>query len=338
MPQTRRQVMATGLAAAMIATGARADEKVTIRVASFSPGGGVINTTLLPVWLDKVKADSDGTFDYQVFPGGVLGRNPTEQLKLVRDGVADMAFVVPDFTPGEMTGWGVYGIPGLLQTGREGSRAMQIAVERGLLSAPDGIVPVGIFGSGINKIHSSKPINSLADLKGLRIQSSSKAQLEAIQRLGASPTPNIRGPESADAISRGVIDAALMDYGAYHSFRVSEVAPYHLELPMGGLSLMFPLNAGTWDRLAPAAKAAFQKHGFAAFADFGGGVLDDQDAALRQEYLAKPDQSAMDITEAVRAEFDALMTGVETAWIEGDADKQKVYDGFIDILAELRSA
>jgi TRAP-type C4-dicarboxylate transport system substrate-binding protein len=35
---------------------------------------------------------SNGTLKIEVFAGGTLGRNPLQQLKLVQDGVANMAW------------------------------------------------------------------------------------------------------------------------------------------------------------------------------------------------------------------------------------------------------
>jgi TRAP-type C4-dicarboxylate transport system substrate-binding protein len=89
--RTRRGLIA-GAAAALVLPGlAVAQEKVTLRVASFMPPQGFLDKVIVIPFLDKVVADSKGTLEYKWFPGGTLGRAPAEQLALVQNGVADIA-------------------------------------------------------------------------------------------------------------------------------------------------------------------------------------------------------------------------------------------------------
>lgn len=334
---TRRTFTTSALALGVgtLAAPVIAQNRVVLRVASFS--AGVMNEFVIQPWIERVVADSGGTLDYEFFPGGVLGRNPGEQLKLVQDGVADIAFTVPDFTPGDLPNWSLYGIPNLFQNGTEGSIVLRRAFDTGLLEKPEGVEMIGILGSAANKIHSVRPITSLDDLKGLRIQAGNRLQLEGISRLGASPMPDVRGPEAAEAISRGTIDGATMDYAAARTFRVGEVTRHHLDLPMGGLSLAFPINSGTWDRLPDAARASFERNSLEVFSRIAGETIDAADARLRTEQLALSDANAMEITDAVRADFAQRLGDIENAWIDGDPARQSIYDGVVQILTELRA-
>ncbi|MFN3145623.1 MAG: TRAP transporter substrate-binding protein DctP [Paracoccaceae bacterium] len=334
---TRRAFTASALAlgTTTLAAPLIAQNRVSLRVASFS--AGVMNEFVIQPWIERVVADSEGTLDYQFFPGGVLGRNPGEQLKLIQDGVADIAFTVPDFTPGDLPSWSVYGMPNLFRNAAEGALTLRRAFDAGLLEQPEGVEMIAILGSAPNRIHSARPISSLDDLAGLRIQAGNRLQLEGIARLGASPVAEVRGPEAAEAISRGTIDAATMDYAATRSFRVGEVTRHHLDLPMGGLSLAFPINSNTWNSLPDAARAAFQKHSFEAFSRSAGETLDAADTRIRAEQLALPDANAMEITEAVRDDFAARLGDIETVWIDGNPGRQATYDGVLQILNEIRA-
>lgn len=337
----RRSVLAgsLGLALAMpFVSRASAQKAVTLRVANFSPAGSYIGTNVYRAWLDRVVADSEGTLDYQYFPGGVLGANPTQQLKIVQDGIADMAFVLPSYIPGSFPRWGVVGLPGLAHTADEGAVALQRIFGEGLLEPVPGVEVVAVYSSAIANIHTRKPIPTLADLQGLRITGTSPAQFSALTRLGATPEGNIRATEAAEAMSRGAIDGVLMDYMATQSFRVDDVARAHANLPMGLSALMYPLNSATWERLPDPAREAFRKHGGENFTRFAVEVMrkgaDTNEARLAE----RQDESFMEITPAVLDEFNAKLAGIEDEWIAGDAERRRVHGRFVEILADIRAA
>lgn len=74
-------------------------QTVTLKLASFEPATAPITGGVLKPWADDVMKASGGTLKIDIFPGGTLGRNPLQQLKLVQDGVADLTWTVPGYTP-----------------------------------------------------------------------------------------------------------------------------------------------------------------------------------------------------------------------------------------------
>ena len=336
----RRTVLTASLGMALSApfvSRLSAQERVTLRVANFSAPNSYIGTHVYRAWLDRVVADSEGTLDYRYFPGGVLGGNPTQQLKLVQDGVADMAFVLPSYIPGSFNKWGALGIPGLAQTADEGALALQRVYQDGLLEPVEGVELLGIYTSAIAHVHTRTPISTLADLEGKRITGTSAAQYAALTRLGAVPEGNVRATEAAEAMSRGTVDGVLMDYMATQSFRVDDVATSHANLPMGLSALWYPINAATWERLAEPAKAAFRTHSGEAFTRFAVQGMrqgaDNNEAAL----AARENETFLEITPAVREEFADKIAGIEQEWIAGDSERQAVYDRFVEVLADIRA-
>lgn len=336
----RRSILKGSLGVALgmpFVSRAWAQERVTLRVANFSAPNSYIGTNLYRAWLDRVVADSEGTLDYRYFPGGVLGANPTQQLKLVQDGVADLAFVLPSYIPGSFTKWGILGIPGLAQTADEGAIAVQRIYQEGLLEPVEGVELNAVYSSAIANFHTRQPIRSLADLAGKRITGTSPAQFSALTRLGAVPEGNVRATEAAEAMSRGTIDGVLMDYMATQSFRVDDVATAHANLPMGLSALWYPINAATWDRLAEPAKAAFQAHGGAEFTRFAIQVMREGADANESVLAARPNESFLDITPEVQDEFAARIAGIEDEWIAGDSERQALYDRFVEVLGDIRA-
>lgn len=339
MQKLKKSLASLGLAATLVAsaaTGALAD-KVTLKFAAFTPANGFNYSEVMIAFLDKVVADSEGTLDYKAFPGGTLGRNPSEQLKLVQDGIADIAFVVPAYTAGAFPNWSVVEIPGLVKNARESAIALQRAVADGIIETPEGVVMVGVFSSEVSSLHGTSEFHGLDDLKGLRIRAVGKPQIEAINRLGATAVSNLRATEVAEGISRGSADATVMGHIALESFRVKDATNSHIRVPMGTVGLLMPLNAKTWDKLEEPAKAAFRKHGFAAFAEFAGAAFDRGDAEAAERIYSREGETELEVTEAVLNDFYDRIGNVQDVWIDGDPERQKVYDYFRKVLGEIRA-
>lgn len=328
---------AAAAAALVLGVAPLAAETVTLRVASFSPAGSFFNSQVLEPFLERVVADSEGTLAYQMFPGGTLGRGAPAQMKLVADGVADMAFVVPAYTPGTFDRWGISEIPGAAATGVESSVGLWRAWEQGLLEAPEGVEVIGLTSSGPNLIHFSTPINSLDDLRGKRVRAAGAAQIAALTALGAVPVSNLSAGEVAEAVSRGVVDGTLMDWTAIRSFRVDQTVSHHAEIGMGTIALMVPMNAATWASLPAPARAAFETHMGEAFARAAGAAFDASETARRADALGRDGATLLELSEEEQARIDGAFAAVLEDWIGGDAGKRAAFESFASTVASIRA-
>lgn len=339
---TRRAGLSLGaaaLAAALLPPGiSGADaQTVTLRVSSFAPAGTFVNTDVIGGFLDRVVADSEGTLAWQLFPGGTLGRNPAEQLRLVQEGVADMAFVVPSYSPGAFDSYGVVEVPGVVTNPRESAMALWRAYEEGLLQTPEGVKVLGMFSSEVNVIHLRAPAEGLADLRGKRLRAVGRPQAEAVSRLGGAAVTGLSAPEVAENMSRGTIDGALMGWAATATFRVDAVARATLEVPMGAVGLMLPINQATWDRLPEPARAAFERHMGAPFAEAAGARFLQEDLDVRERALAQDGYRLIAAEAGVMADYAAALGEIEEVWIDGSEERRAVLARFREIVEEVRA-
>src|SRR5581483_9658707 len=74
-------------------------EPIELKAAFFSSDRAWNFRAALKPIIDAVNADREGGLRIVLYSGGTLGRELAKQPSLVRDGVADIAFVVPGFTP-----------------------------------------------------------------------------------------------------------------------------------------------------------------------------------------------------------------------------------------------
>lgn len=324
----KKCVVASSLALIMSAMPAMAQDKVTLRIASFIPAQGFLNKAIIVPFLDKVVADSKGTLAYDFFPGGTLGRSPAQQLSLVQAGTVDMAVVLPAYTPGAFEAYNVTQLPGVAATAEASSVGAWRAFEAGLLPEPKGVKVLGIVTTASNILHTKQPVVTLADLVGLKIRAAGSIQASAIEKLGGAVIGNITGPEIAESLSRNLLDGTLMDWIGIKEFRVDRTAHNHLEADFGRLALLLPINQAKFDSLPEDAKAALIKNGGLAYAKAGGKAFDAAVDTFRADYLSQSKHSATKLTDADRATINTSFENVVNEWVAEDAGRKTLLNSF----------
>lgn len=327
---------ALAVLAVLAAPVARAQHKVTLRVASFFPAQNFFPTAVLVPYLKRVVADSKGTLAYQYFPGGSLGHAPAQQLELVQNGVADIAPILPSYTPGPYAAYEVTQLPGIARSTLAASLGASRALAAGLLPEPKGTKVLGIVTTGSNLLHLRKPAPDLASLAGRRIRAAGSLQMSMINMLGGAAVGNISAPAVAQALSRGVIDGVLMDWIGAQGFQIDRVAHYHVEGNFGRVVIMLVMNAKRFAALPQAAKAALMKNGGTAFAEHGGKAFDEAVARFRANTLKQPEQKVSAFPSADQAKVEATFKAVVKKWARARPGRDKLLQVYRKGVAEAK--
>ena len=271
--------------AGFLATPALAEE---LRFSSFEPPVAFLTAKVFPAWGKAVEDATKGEVTVKIYYGGTLGRSPAQQLKLVEDGVADLAFIVPGYNPCVFPGVTVGELPFVVTSAKAGSQAMWSVFEQGLLDGDfDKYKIIGLFTTSPQFVASKPAIHQPADMKGLNFRASSPNLLVAIEQMGAVAVGGITGPTIAESISRGVIEGSFNEWNAIKSFRVGEAIENVLEVPMGTSPLMVVMTKSKYEGLSDQARAGIDAVSGAAFATAFGEAFDGSNAAARADYAAK---------------------------------------------------
>jgi len=332
----RSVVAVSAFACVLTAADAQAQEKVTLRVSSFLPPQGFLNVAIVQPFLDRVAADSQGTLEFRFFPGGTLGRAAGQQLKLVQEGAADIAVVMPAYTPGAFEAYNVTQLPGVAASTRASAVGAWRAFEAGLLPEPEGVKILGIVPTASNILHVKEPAPTIASLAGRKIRTAGALQLSAMNKLGAAGVGNILGPEIAEALSRNLLDGVLMDWIGIKEFRVDRTAQHHMEVDFGRVAITLPINKQRFDSLPEPAKAALLKHGGLAYAHAGGQAFDDGVKEFRANYAKERGHTAGTFPPSDQEKIDAAFKEVVNEWVGGEAGRDKILDVFRKSAAEVK--
>ncbi len=314
------KLLAAGVLSALtLAMPAAAEDTVTLKFASFVSPMSVNNRVSVPAFIEAVEAASEGTLKIEHYPGGTLGSSPATQLKLVEDGVVDIAEVVAAYTPGRFKELEMFELPFVFENSREAGLTANAMYEAGQLSGFDDLHLVGIVEVGPYAIHSAKPLASLEDLRGQKMRAGGAVQAEIIKRLGAVPVGGISATKIAENISRRVLDGTLMDDGNMFNFRIADAAAYHVRnVPLGNVAVIFPMRRDTYEALPPKARAALDKYAGVWFTDLLNSNLDKQIEESRTKLAGDDSHTVIEWSDAEVAKVRESMEGIEASWGEGD--------------------
>lgn len=315
--------MAIGLAL----TGTAVAEPQTLKFSSFLPATTISNAKTVPEFIKKAEELSGGDLKVDFYPGGSLVSGGDVQLKIVLDGVADIAEIPVPYTPGRIQGLDVFELPNLAQTNSDGSLASAKLIEDGLIKGLDDLVVIGILQAGPYYIHTVDKIEKLSDLRGKKLRVSGQTQAQIVTRLGAVPVSNIPATGLAENISRGLIDGALVDVGNLYNFGIGDLVHYHVtNLPLGNFTVLWAMKKERYESLSPKAKAAIDELRGKWFTTLAGQNMDAQTSAVMDKLKAAGGHTFVSFDDAELKRSEKVLETIVKAWTDkaqGNADLLK---------------
>lgn len=309
---------------------------VELKFASFPPPPGALNRDVLGPWVREVNEELKGTLNVRLFAGGTLGRDPVQQFKLVRDRVADLAYVVMGYTPGDFPDSTIFELPFVIENSLEGSLAHWRLVERGLLRGYDKAKFLGAFTIPPQSLHTNFKLERIEDLKGQKIRSAGPYQSAAIELLGGTAVSGIPVSGAAEALSRGVVQGVLSDWNGMIAFRIADAAKFHLEVPIGTAAAGIFMNLEAYNALPARAKAVIDKHSGAALSRLHGIEFDKRYRANLERTRPMKEHSFVFPSAAEREAIRRRLQPITDRWIQENPEGRKRYDALMATLEDIR--
>ena len=186
-------------------------------------------------WLKRfaaaVEKDSGGRIKAEIYPASQLGAIP-RQIEGVQFGSIQGWIGPPEFLVGVDDRYQALSAPGLFTSEDQDVRVINDPPVRDMmlgLGGDKGLAGVALAPIGPSSIITRKPINHLADFKGLKIRVlASPFQLEMVKRMDASPVAMTLA-DVLPALQQGAIDGGLATITVYTTFHYQDAAKYVVE-------------------------------------------------------------------------------------------------------------
>lgn len=225
----------------------------TIKVSSYVPPNHAFNKAI-EAWGEELEEKSGGELTVEIFPSGQLGP-PPRQYDLVVSGAADAAIILHSATPGRFPMSELAGLPlshpsAGLDSAISSRRLTELAPEY-LMDEHPGTKMLWMAVTPPLKVHfAHTDPSSLDAIEGLRIRYAGQIWQEIIEALGASPLPVPPG-ETADALSKGIIDGAAFPFEATKAFDLGPVTNFSMEPGLASATFAFMISDAAYNRLTP---------------------------------------------------------------------------------------
>ena len=309
---------------------------VILKFAQFEPSNKAfaMRAIWLP-WVEKMNKAGEGLFKIEVYVGGTLNRVPPKQLKILRDGVADIAFILPSYTPGIFADDSVVEVPFVAETALEAGIASYRMLQKGLLKNYDVIVPLMLSAGQQYALHSTFPIRRPGDLKGKKIRATGKMQHYMAKAFGAAPV-GMPVTKIAESMSRGLIQATTNEWNAVRTFKIQDVAKYHCMLPMGTVTFLLAMNKDKFNSLPKKAQDIFMDN-----REFTVRLwAEEMDTDLDKHYKkvqADPKHHVYVPTAAETEEWKSVLGPAVQAWMKDDPKRKGLLETYKEEVAKARA-
>jgi TRAP-type C4-dicarboxylate transport system substrate-binding protein len=316
-------------------TSLAAAEPITLKLAYFSSDRTGIYQSAIRPFVEAVNAEGAGLVNIEVAFSGALGKDVTKQVEIVRDGKADIVFVVPGYRPDLFPDDAVVELPGLFRDAMEGSLVYTALTAARLLAGYDDLVVLGAFAGDPEMVHMRAPITTLDDLAGRRIRVNNPIEGATLKALGAIPV-ELPINRIAMALGSGELDGAMLPMNAIiFEFGVARMAAHHYLLKISAVPLTMVMRRDTFDALPEAVRAILTKYsGTWAAKKFA-----TMQAASQEETLAKlrgdPKRTVVEPSAADQERADAIFAQVIYAWATANSHNRDLLAKAKDTIAEV---
>ena len=193
------------------------------------PVSSTVHQKVLLPWCEKVKKESNGRLQCSIFPSMQLGGTVPQLIDQVEDGVVDVIWTLPGYSPGRFPRTEVFELPFMIRDAEAASRALWDYVHRDDMGefSKMHLLALHVHGGGV--FHTvNRPIARQRDLHGMKMRAPTRQTTRFMAILGATPVgmPVTQVPE---ALTKGVIDGTLLPYEVMPAFKVDELTRYHSE-------------------------------------------------------------------------------------------------------------
>ena len=339
----RNLMLSAGLVGAIAfgSTGASSAQEYTLRIHQFLPDTGTVPADFIIPWAQKVSEQSDGRLNVEVYSSMSLGGTPASLYDQARDGVVDIIWTVAGYTPGRFPISETFELPFIMTDAESSSRAAWRFWEEYMQeeTADVRMLAVHLHGSGV--FHMNAPaVETPEDLQGRTVRGPTRLTTRLLEALGATAV-GMPVPQVPEALSRNVVEGAVIPWEVTRTLRVPELVDTHTEF--GGdhglysTFFFFAMNHDAYDDLPEDLQAIIDANSGIETSGWAGRAQEAADAPGRQEAVDRGNTIITVEGDALRAWYDAAQA-VRDQWVsemaERDIDGAALIEAAESLIAE----
>jgi TRAP-type transport system periplasmic protein len=287
-------------------------------------------------WASEIEKRTGGRVKVTIYPAGSLTK-ADQCFEGVVKGISDLGMSCFAYTRGRFPLLEGLDLPLGYPDGMTATRIANAMIAKYKPAELNDVHVLYVHAHGPGILASKKAVNSLADLKGLKVRATGLSA-KIVEALGGTPVA-MSQPETYEALAKGVVEATLCPIETLKGWKQGETIQYVVDsTAIGYTTAMFVvMNKEKWDKLPADIQQVFD--------------------AVNQEWIAKhgeawdqADQAGREFVTQLKREFIQLPEAEQQAWknavkpildnyVKNSAAKNLPGEAFLaDIQAELARA
>ncbi|MFS4436896.1 C4-dicarboxylate TRAP transporter substrate-binding protein [Paracoccaceae bacterium GXU_MW_L88] len=238
---------------ALLTTTALTAQADTIRATSGFGPAHVLATEVFPVTFEKLGELTDGNWDGQDTPSGLVA--PNEMSNALRDGVTEMGTLLMPYFVAEYPEAGL--VAELSMLGSNNNVISSAVTEYIATCEPclaefskNGQVYLASDATPLYQILSTEPVESLSDMQGMKLRTGSPFYASLVESLGGEPV-QMSSSELFEGLSQGVIDGTVSSAHEIIANRLGDVVGNVTEIDEGNFTgATVAAGKMLWDRMS----------------------------------------------------------------------------------------
>jgi TRAP-type C4-dicarboxylate transport system substrate-binding protein len=227
-----------------------------------APGAPPVHPAANPMYstmVEELPKETNGALTGTVLGPEVV--NITQVKAALQSSLAEVGNLLPAFAAAELPSTVLAGDLAFLATN---PHAMAAAMTEYVATCADcqaefkelGGVFTGAGSSDVYVLLTNKKVESLDDLKGLRLRSGGAPYARWAEAMGAAPA-QVGVGDQFEQISQGVLDGTMGSVGDLVSYRLVDTIKYIIDLPLGTYHTTsnFTVASRVWQELSPEERA-----------------------------------------------------------------------------------
>lgn len=324
-----------GLVAASGTASAALDKEINLKLADTQSVKHPVSVDGAQYFIKRVGELSGGKVKITHYPAEQLGKSKDTLEILAGGGITDISFIGPSWYPGKLPLSTVGDLPGMYVDAVAASKATWKVLSTTIYEKElkkRGIRPLIAVLTPTYQVLSTKPIDDLANLSGMKIRSPGGTFENAAVALKATPV-SMPANESYEALQKGVLGGAFANYIVAEGQKLNELIKFGtFGAPLGSFNNTYCINQKVWDSLPPEAQKILSKAGEETM-DHLNAALAKREVELAKKWEQSGTMKVKYLNGAEQKKLFELLQPVQAKWVS-DMD-QRGLNGK-EILAEFR--
>jgi TRAP-type C4-dicarboxylate transport system substrate-binding protein len=240
------------------------DKPIQLKMSTWVPAQHPLNPSV-QAWADDITKASNGTITAVLFPSEQLGK-AFDHYDMVRDGIADLAYINPGYQPGRFPIMAGAALPFLFSNGTGGSAAIEEWYRPYVATEMKDVKVCFAFVQDPGSLHSTKKVVLPTDIKGMKIRPATGTMGQMVTLLGGTNV-QASAAEARDMLERGVADAITFPWESIDLFGINKVVKYHIDVPLYTTPYVWAMNKSKYESMSAAQKKVIDDHCNSAWAE-----------------------------------------------------------------------